>query len=53
MSVHRGLTIEDGTLAVTGNGLKARLTTPRPRNEWVNVRLRRDGETLWGDLLPA
>ena len=51
LRVHRALTIDDGTLVVTGNGLKARLITPLPRNEWVDVRLRRGGETLVADLL--
>ena len=38
-SVHRGLTLEDGSLVVTGNYLKVRIPPGRARNEWVNVRL--------------
>lgn len=38
-AVHRALTLEDGSLAVTGNYLKVRIPPGRPRNEWVNVRV--------------
>jgi threonylcarbamoyladenosine tRNA methylthiotransferase MtaB len=49
-SVHRGLTLEDGSLVVTGNYLKVRIPPGRPRNEWVSVRLvsQHDGELLGG-----
>jgi threonylcarbamoyladenosine tRNA methylthiotransferase MtaB len=49
-SVHRGLTLEDGALVVTGNYLKVRIPPGRGRNEWVNVRLlsQHDGELLGG-----
>jgi threonylcarbamoyladenosine tRNA methylthiotransferase MtaB len=49
-SVHRGLTLEDGSLVVTGNYLKVRVPPGRSRNEWVNVRLlsQHDGELLSG-----
>jgi threonylcarbamoyladenosine tRNA methylthiotransferase MtaB len=36
-TVHRGLTLEDGSLVVTGNYLKLRIPPGRPRNEWVDV----------------
>ncbi len=36
-TVHRGLTIEDGSLVVTGNYLKLRIAPGRTRNEWLNV----------------
>ena len=36
-TIHRGLTLEDGTLVVTGNYLKVRIEAGRPRNEWVRV----------------
>ena len=36
-SVHRALTIEDGSLAVTGNYLKVRIASGQPRNEWIQV----------------
>ena len=49
-SVHRGLTLEDGSLVVTGNYLKVRIPPGRSRNEWVDVRLtsQHDGELLGG-----
>jgi threonylcarbamoyladenosine tRNA methylthiotransferase MtaB len=48
--VHRGLTLEDGSLVVTGNYLKVRIPPGRGRNEWVDVRLtsQHDGELLGG-----
>ena len=33
----RGLTVDDGSAAVTENYLKVRLSEPRPRNEWVQI----------------
>jgi threonylcarbamoyladenosine tRNA methylthiotransferase MtaB len=49
-TVHRGLTLEDGSLVVTGNYLKVRIPPGRARNEWVSVRLtsQNDGELLGG-----
>jgi threonylcarbamoyladenosine tRNA methylthiotransferase MtaB len=49
-SVHRGLTLEDGSLVVTGNYLKVRIPPGRTRNEWVRVRItsQHDGELLGG-----
>jgi threonylcarbamoyladenosine tRNA methylthiotransferase MtaB len=38
-TVHRALTLEDGSLAVTGNYLKLRIPPGRMRNEWVAVRV--------------
>ncbi len=38
-TVHRALTTEDGTLAVTGNYLKLRIPPGCRRNEWVRVRV--------------
>ena len=35
----RALTVDDGQSVVTGNYLKLRLDVPRPRNEWVDVRV--------------
>ena len=48
---HRALTIDDGSLAVTGNYLKVRIAPGRARNEWVNVLLENGGELLTGRLL--
>jgi threonylcarbamoyladenosine tRNA methylthiotransferase MtaB len=36
---HRALTIDDGSLAVTGNYLKVRLDRRVPRNSWITVRV--------------
>ena len=49
-TTHRALTLEDGTLAVTGNYQKVRIPPGRPRNEWVRLRLtsQDDGELLGG-----
>ena len=49
-TVHQGLTLEDGTLVVTGNYLKLRIAAGRRRNEWVRVRVTsdHDGELLAG-----
>src|SRR5262245_51780863 len=48
--VHRPLTLDDGTVAVTGNYLKLRIPPGRTRNEWVNLRLtsEENGELLGG-----
>jgi len=37
--MHRALTIEDGTLAVTGNYLKVKIPPGHARNDWVRVRI--------------
>jgi threonylcarbamoyladenosine tRNA methylthiotransferase MtaB len=49
-TTHRALTLEDGSLAVTGNYLKVRIPPGRTRNEWVRLRVtsHRDGELLGG-----
>jgi threonylcarbamoyladenosine tRNA methylthiotransferase MtaB len=39
-TVHRALTLEDGTLALTGNYLKLRIPPGRERNEWIKVRVK-------------
>ncbi|MCU1383771.1 MAG: tRNA ((6)-L-threonylcarbamoyladenosine(37)-C(2))-methylthiotransferase MtaB [Acidobacteria bacterium] len=49
-TTHRALTLEDGTLAVTGNYLKVRIPSGQPRNQWVRLRMtsEHDGELLRG-----
>jgi threonylcarbamoyladenosine tRNA methylthiotransferase MtaB len=37
--VHRALTLDDGSVAVTGNYLKVRIPPGRTRNEWIDVRI--------------
>lgn len=51
-TVHRALTLEDGSLVVTGNYQKLRIAPGRARNEWVRVRVlsHHDGELLGGRL---
>src|SRR5439155_23176448 len=54
-TTHRALTLEDGSLVVTGNYLKVRVPPGRGRNEWVRVTLvsHDHGELLTGGpLLP-
>ena len=41
--LHRALTIEDGSIAVTGNYLKVPIPPGRGRNEWVDVLVGGDG----------
>ncbi|MDR1989947.1 MAG: MiaB/RimO family radical SAM methylthiotransferase [Acidobacteriaceae bacterium] len=43
---HRALTIEDGSLAVTGNYLKVRIPEARPRNEWVHLQITAPGQAV-------
>jgi hypothetical protein len=45
-AVHRALTIEDGSLVVTGNYLKRQIPPGWPRNEWVYVRVIDAGSAL-------
>jgi threonylcarbamoyladenosine tRNA methylthiotransferase MtaB len=49
-TAHRGLTLEDGTLVVTGNYLKVRIARGRPRNQWVHVTIS-SGNPLAGIVL--
>jgi threonylcarbamoyladenosine tRNA methylthiotransferase MtaB len=52
-AVARALVVDDGTWAVTGNGLKVRLNEIRQRNEWVHVRLSESAGMVTGALLTA
>ena len=47
---HRALTIEDGTLAVTGNYLKVRIPSGRARNEWIATTITGVGEPMTGQV---
>jgi len=49
-TIHRALTLEDGSLVVTGNYLKLRVPPVHSRNHWVRVRVtsHHDGELLGG-----
>ena len=50
-TTHRALTLEDGSLAVTGNYLKVRIPPGRPRNEWVTVIVTETAGTIRGNLV--
>jgi threonylcarbamoyladenosine tRNA methylthiotransferase MtaB len=50
-SVHRALTLDDGTTAVTGNYLKVTIPPGHPRNTWVRVRVTESAGTLRGAVL--
>ena len=49
--VHRALTLEDGTVAVTGNYLKVRIPRGRPRNQWVQVRIDSVSPAIVGQVI--
>jgi threonylcarbamoyladenosine tRNA methylthiotransferase MtaB len=49
-SVHRGLTIDDGSLVVTSNYLKIRIPPGQARNQWVRIRVTEGGTTLTGEM---
>jgi threonylcarbamoyladenosine tRNA methylthiotransferase MtaB len=48
-TVHRGLTLEDGSLVVTGNYLKVRIPPGHERNEWVTVKIVGARDTMIGE----
>ena len=50
-TVHRALTIDDGSLAVTGNYLKVAIPPGKHRNEWVNLRISEAGPSMRGELV--
>jgi threonylcarbamoyladenosine tRNA methylthiotransferase MtaB len=49
--VHRGLSLDDGTLVVTGNYLKVRIPPGHSRNEWLDVRVTGREPTLIGEVV--
>jgi threonylcarbamoyladenosine tRNA methylthiotransferase MtaB len=51
-TVHRGLTLEDGSLVVTGNYLKLRIPPGHVRNEWIHVKIIGASDTLIGQPVP-
>jgi threonylcarbamoyladenosine tRNA methylthiotransferase MtaB len=50
-TTHRALTLEDGSLAVTGNYLKVRIPAGHVRNEWIRLKVTAAGETMRGETL--
>ncbi len=49
--VHRGLSLDDGTLVVTGNYLKVRIPPGHARNEWLRVRVTDREPVLTGEVV--
>jgi threonylcarbamoyladenosine tRNA methylthiotransferase MtaB len=50
-TVRSGLTVDDGTIVVTDNYLKATIPTGLARNEFVNVKLLLTGESFTGEIV--
>jgi threonylcarbamoyladenosine tRNA methylthiotransferase MtaB len=50
-TVHRALTLEDGSIVVTDNYLKVRIPAGRVRNEWIDVRILDVSDTIVGEAL--
>jgi threonylcarbamoyladenosine tRNA methylthiotransferase MtaB len=50
-SVQRALTIEDGSLAVTGNYLKIRIPPGCARNEWIDVAITGTADAMTGTVI--
>jgi threonylcarbamoyladenosine tRNA methylthiotransferase MtaB len=48
-TTHRALTLEDGSLAVTGNYLKVRIHPGRGRNEWMNLKITSAADPMWAE----
>jgi hypothetical protein len=49
-TVHRALTLEDGSAAVTGNYLKVHIPPGRARNEWIRVHVTSACDPLTADV---
>lgn len=49
-TTHRALTLEDGTLAVTGNYLKVKIPAGHARNEWIRLRISGADDPLTGEV---
>jgi threonylcarbamoyladenosine tRNA methylthiotransferase MtaB len=50
-TVRSGLTVDDGTVVVTDNYLKATIPTGLARNQFVNVKLLLAGESFTGEIV--
>jgi threonylcarbamoyladenosine tRNA methylthiotransferase MtaB len=50
-TIHRALTLEDGSLAVTGNYLKVKIPAGHVRNEWIGLKVTGAGETMRGEVV--
>jgi len=51
-TTHRALTIDDGSIAVTGNYLKVAIPPGRVRNEWITLRIV-DASAMRGEAVDA
>jgi hypothetical protein len=49
-TIHRALTLDDGTLAVTGNYLKVKIPPGRERNEWVRLAITNVDGPITGEI---
>jgi threonylcarbamoyladenosine tRNA methylthiotransferase MtaB len=49
--IHRGLSLDDGRLVVTGNYLKVKIPAGHTRNEWLDVRVTGRVSELTGEIL--
>ena len=49
-TTHRALTLDDGTVAVTGNYLKLRIPPGRERNAWIRVKVMAAAESSLAEL---
>jgi threonylcarbamoyladenosine tRNA methylthiotransferase MtaB len=49
--VHRGLSLDDGTVALTGNYLKVKIPAGHARNEWLQIRVTGREPTLIGEVV--
>ena len=53
-TTHRALTLDDGTVAVTGNYLKVEIPEGLSRNEWINLRVSAvSAHAIEGEILRA
>lgn len=52
-TLHRALTLDDGTVAVTGNYLKVHIPPGLARNQWVHVRVTGIAPTVMGEVVPS
>ncbi len=50
-SEHRAITLDDGTLALTGHYCKVKIPPGHRRNEWVRVRITGAAPVMTGDVL--
>lgn len=52
-TIHEALTIDDGSVGVTGNYLKVRIPGERSRNEWLMIRVTSAGDPPTGEVVSS